>query len=297
MAIRLRETSNTEMPQRQKILLIAVSAIFIVYIGDMAYQQLYSEPLGRLVADQETLGKRLQDAKLEVRRQQNKLRQLPELEKKSLPRELEVAVTEYRGWLLEMAEEIGINSVSVNAASATGNNNTLVRIPFLLRGNGTLTQVTLLLRNIYDADFLHGVQSISMSPGSDGRLALTMTVEAFVIPTATGSNLPAQRPHRELGEYRSIPRRNLFATGDPVAEKIVLSAITSDRDGNKQAWIRDPSGKIQYVAVGETIALETLALTVEKIDAQAVEVVSDGERRRIAIGQNLAASQRLVALP
>ena len=71
MAIRRQETSNIEMAKRQKILLLAVSAIFIVYIGDMAYQQLYSEPLGSLVADQETLDKRLRDAKLEVRRQQN----------------------------------------------------------------------------------------------------------------------------------------------------------------------------------------------------------------------------------
>ncbi|MCP4194628.1 MAG: hypothetical protein GY768_28810 [Planctomycetaceae bacterium] len=274
---------------RQKLLLILVSLMLAAYVADLAYRRLYSEPLRVLTNDAVAMKEQLQAAKLDVRREQNKLRELPTLEQQSLPSNLEVAVTDYRGWLLQLVKNVGIEGASVNSTTPTANREAVVRIAFLVRGDGTLEQIVKLLQSFYETEYLHRIQNLTLNPASDGRIRLTMTIESLAIPSATAAEFQLESsPQRDLGEFSLIARRNLFATGDPVANKIVVSAITSDSAGKRQAWVTDPTGKIQFLAVGQSMQHESFGLTVDRVEPLFVEVISDGQRSRIKIGQSLA---------
>ena len=265
------------------------------YVSDLCYRRLYADPLRQLSNDTEAMQKQLQEAKLDVRREQNKMRQLPMLEQLSLPSDLEVAVTEYRGWLLKLVQDIGIEGASVNSTSPTTNRDAVVRIAFLIRGNGTLEQITKMLRSFYQTDFLHRIQTISLNPAGDGRIRLTMTIESLAVPTAPPSKFRLQSAaDTDLADYRLISRRNVFAAGDQVADKIVVSAITSDTAGKRQAWLTNPTGRIQFLAAGESMSYESFGLTVERVEPQFVDVISDGQRSRIQIGQSLADAAQIV---
>ena len=172
---------------RQKLLLILVSLMLAAYVADLAYRRLYSEPLRVLTNDAVAMKEQLQAAKLDVRREQNKLRELPTLEQQSLPSNLEVAVTDYRGWLLQLVKNVGIEGASVNSTTPTANREAVVRIAFLVRGDGTLEQIVKLLQSFYETEYLHRIQNLTLNPASDGRIRLTMTIESLAIPSATAA--------------------------------------------------------------------------------------------------------------
>ena len=283
----------TQMPQRQKLLLGVVAVMFVGYLGDMAYRRLYAEPLREAATQTETLRGDLHDTRLAVRREQNRLEQVPQLGQRSLPRNLEIAISVYRGWLLQLIQEVGLEGTNVNSGQPTLVNNEFHRIDFSILGSGTLQQATEFLHRFYRAPYLHKIRSLSMTPLADGNVDLVLSIEALSLISAEQDDLLpiADTPdaNRLSDEDRQILRRNLFARGDPLDARVALTAITSDATGRFQAWLSvKPNGRTHLLASGESIELDNVEIQVHAVKPDQIDVSSNGERRRVVIGQTLA---------
>ncbi len=282
------------MDRRQRLLIAVLALMIVGYLGDQTYRRLYERPLAAAEQRVTTLEQELHDGQLEVRREQNRLPQLDDLKYQSLPSNLELAVTEYRSWLLKVIEETGLEKANLDSGSPNKVRNLYTRIDFSLRTQGTLSQVTELLHAFYRAEYLHKIRSLSLLPTADGTVDVSMTIETLTIPAvAQPDQLPM--PYREssdspppLDDYYVIARRNLFRAGEPPAATIKLSAITSDVDQNRQAWLSFlRTGETRILAEGDGLTLEGSSLRVVQIGSDAVEFEIDGRTRNVRIGQTL----------
>lgn len=281
------------MPRRQKLLIIVVAVMFVGYLADAAYRRFYSEPLQDARQQAEIVRSDLHDTKLAVRRQQSRLERLPDLNQRSLPRNLDVAVSAYRGWLLQLIQEVGLSGTNVNSGQPTLVRDEFHRIEFSILGSGSLQQATEFLHRFYRAPYLHKIRSMSMTPLADGQFDLVLTIEALALITAERDELlpidDTEEDRQLTAEDRVIVRRNLFAGGDPINSRIALTAITSDAEGRFQAWLSiRPNGRTHLLASGESIELENIEIRVHQVLPGQIDVSSNGERRRMVIGQTLA---------
>ena len=172
------------MPRRQKILIALVTAMLAVYLADMAYRRLYTQPLLEAQRAIDTLGKRLHKGKLNVRSEQNKLHQLEELRQRSLPSDLELAVSSYRSWLLRVIEQAGLQRTNVDSSPPLRQGNLYYRLDFTVHSSGTLQQITEFLRSFYGCGYLHKIRSMSLNPTAGGTVDSSVTIETLVLPTA-----------------------------------------------------------------------------------------------------------------
>ena len=282
------------MPRRQKILIGLVTAMLIAYLADFAYRRLYAKPLQDAQNTSQTLAKRLHQAKLNVRQERNKIDQLEDLRQRSLPSDLELAVSCYRSWLLEIIEQVGLQRTSVDSSPPQRQGNLYSRIDFTVRTNGSLQQVSDFLIAFYRSGYLHKIRSMSLNPTASGAVDTTLVVETLVLPNAThedrlASLEPADTPVVSPEDYRIIPRRNLFAGGDPVSSNLVLTAITFNAQGQPQAWFSNRSqNQTHILATDQVLSLQGIELRIKQIDAQQVTVDLDGQSSVLSIGESLA---------
>ncbi len=285
------------MPQRQKILIALVTTMLVVYVADLAYRRLYAEPVQKAQTATETLKKRLHKAELNVRAEKNKLAALEDLQIRSLPSNLELAVSSYRSWLLNLIEQAGLRGTSVDSSPPLRQGNLYYRLDFNIRGNGTLPQINNLLRSFYESGYLHKIRSMSLNPAASGQVDTSITVETIVLPNAKFEDrLAALDPQNTpADEYRVITRRNLFSGGDPVASRIALTAITVDAQGQPQAWITDRStGQTRILAPGDSLALPGIDLKIVDVSQDGVTVELDGQSLRLSIGMTLSDALRQI---
>jgi hypothetical protein len=281
------------MDRRQRLLLALLLVMFVGYAGDQAYRRLYERPLAAAQQRAVTLEEELNDGQLEVRRQQKRLPELDKLRNRSLPSNLELAVTQYRSWLLEAIEQSGLEQANLDSGAPTRFRDLYSRIDFSLRTQGTLSQVTQLLHTFYNADYLHKIRSLSLTPTAEGNVDVSLTIEALTIPSiASADALPASPgradPLPPVDDYHVIARRNLFRPGDPPTANIKLSAITQDVNQHPQAWLSFlRTGQTRILAEGDTVVLEGSSLRVKQIEPEAVEFEIDGRRQSVRIGHTL----------
>jgi hypothetical protein len=281
------------MNRRQQLLVTALVLVSCGYLADQAYRRLYERPLENAERSVASLQKELHVGQLEARRQQKRLPQLDALHPRSLPRNMELAVTAYRSWLLRAIEQSGFEQANLDSGTPATFRNLYTRINFSLRTRGTLSQVTQLLHTFYRTDYLHQIRSLALTPTSDGTVDVSMAIEALSIPSLASSDRlvePAdvQRDGDPLDDYLVIARRNLFRPGEPPAANVKLSAITSDVSRQRQAWLNFlQTGETRRLSEGESLTLEGSLLHVEHIEPESVEFQLDGRRRRVRIGHTL----------
>ncbi len=282
----------TQIPKRQRLLLAVVAVMFVGYMGDVAYRRLYAEPLREATNEAESMRSNLHDTRLAVREEQNRLQQLPELERRSLPRNMEIAISAYRGWLLKLIQDVGLNGTNVNSGQPNRVRDEFYRIDFSILGSGSLQQATEFLHRFYRAPYLHKIRSLSMTPLANGNVDLVFSIEALALTSADPNQLPPIGDATDVRlpeEDRQIVRRNVFAGGAPVDSRVALTAITSDASGRFQAWLSvKPTGRTHLLASGESIELEHIEIQVHAVTPDQIDVSSNGERRRMMIGQTLA---------
>ncbi len=284
------------MPRRQKLLLALVASILVAYLADMAYRRLYVQPSLRAQQNGQTLRKRLHEDKLKVRQEQLKLKQLEDLQQRSLPSDLDLAVSSYRSWLLQLIEQSGLQRTSVDSSPPLRQGNLYNRLDFNIHSGGTLQQVSEFLQAFYASGYLHKIRSMSLNPTANGGVDASVTIETLVLPTAkytdrlaTLETGPAAAATAE--EYRVITRRNLFAGGDPIASDVMLTAITYDSQERPQAWISVRStGQTHIMSTGESLTVQGLDLRVTQIEPDYATIDLDGQTRRLTIGMTLANS-------
>ena len=277
---------------RQKLLISALVLIAAGYLLDMAYRRGYEKPLADAERRRDQLDKTLRKEKLQVRQQQARLPELDALQARSLPRNLEVGVSAYRNWLLQLMGECGLKQANLDSGSPANFRQIYRRVDFSVRAQGTLEQVTRFLHRFYGTDYLHKIRSLSFSPLSDGSVDMALAIEALSLNSATSDSelavLDGKRELRPLDDYQVIARRNVFRGGDPLTARVALSAITRDVREKRQAWLTFPGrGRTQIVQEGDTLALEGSQIQILKIEAEMMEIELDGERREVRIGQTL----------
>lgn len=314
------------MQQRERLLLKITSVVALIaaaQFGFMFVQGAFEERQTRRDAiEQELEGK--QAIILRGKRAQRKLK---EWEHRSLPADLDQARSLYQNWLANAVERLRFDKAEVTSGPAMSKLDIYNRLPFTVRGTGSLDQVTSLLYEFYKADHLHQIQRLQLTPVSGrvdrrpgpfgpgnaevdspgpSQFDLTLTIEALVLPGADRRDklndaVSERLAWKELDEYRiPITERNLFA---PYAARITIdesreayfTGITSD-EGRLQAWLNlRGSGRTLKLSEGDNLDVGSLHGTVARIREQEIEIELDGKRRRISLGKSLADGQELPA--
>ena len=281
------------MDRRRKLLIAALAVIAIAFFGEQFYRTWYEQPLEKAQRSIATLENRLHESNLSVRRQQNRLPDLDSLQQQSLPRNAEIAVTEYRAWLFQLIADCGLQPPNLNSSAPGRFRDLYARIDFSVRSRGTLSQLTQFLHEFYGTEYLHKIRSLSLTPTSDGTLDISMNIETLSVPlVALDDTLPKPQQDPQLTgltSYQSIAQRNMFRAGQPPASLIKLSAITRDRQQIRKAWLNfQTNGQTQIVSEGEQLTIDGTQLEIRQIRQRDIQVAIDGSTpHRVAIGESL----------
>jgi hypothetical protein len=279
--------------RRQRLLIVVLGLALTGVLADQAYRRLYEQPLQNAQQRVARLQKELDEGQRNARRQQHRLPDLDELKNRSLPRNLELAVTEYRSWLLQTLEGSGLEQTSLDSGTPAPVRDIYTRVDFSLRTRGNLTQLTQFLHAFYSTNYLHKARSLTLTPTSDGTVDVSMTIETLSIPSLASSDqlLTAsalEQPLASMDQYNIIARRNLFRPGDPPAASIKLSAITTDVDQRRQVWLSFlRTGETRMLGEGDAVTTEGSSLRVTQIQPDTADFEIDGQRCRVHLGHTL----------
>jgi hypothetical protein len=262
---------------------------------------------------------------------------------RSLPADPQVGRTLYQDWLLELVHDrLQLHGTKVEptemhehkwntaaktrpgggagrAAAKDSANDLYYVVPFVIRGQGTLDELTRFLFEFYNAGYLHQIRHIGIKPtGNSKDLELTITVEAVSLPDAElkdklrppeGNLLAATLPDYQ----KAIVDRNIFAPyaphvvkpdpPHPVARPTIVDKFDKSKytyltaivavDDTLGAWffVR-PTGTTLVLHEGEPIEVGTVKGTISRIDQGEVEIQDAGGNRRVLhIGVPLNASE------
>ncbi len=282
-------------PQRRRMLLGVLGLAIAGYFVNGACNRFYFQPRdteNRLTA---SLEKRLAESRMKLKRLQNKVSQLADLEDRSLPADIEVASSLYQAWLLNLVTSLGIGNPTVDSVSPLAEGD-LTRLQFSVRGKASLRHVTSLLFQFYSAGHLHKIRSISLTPtGGSELLDLQISVEALAFRRSKNdaalTTLPSGRlVWTDTADYQTIARRNIFGEGvmSTTIRGTKLTAITSDRLGVREAWIfvaRDSS--TYYLKANESLMLDSVELKIVNIETDSVTLELDGQAGKLSVGKSL----------
>ena len=173
---------------------------------------------------------------------------------RALPYDPELARSLYQDWLLQLVETHRLESASVDAGSPNRleiksrgqKKRKLVGHSFnmTLRAKTTLPQLVNLLHDFRQVGHLHKIRSLSLVPlGTGSELDVNMSIEVLSMQHADREDTLSTWVRDDenadpLKVYSDLLRRNLFARGLPQAlAQIRLQAITTDKNGRKEAWL------------------------------------------------------------
>ena len=206
---------------------------------------------------------------------------MDQIKQRSLPRNPEIAVTEYRSWLLQSIATHGLQQASLDSGNPARVRNLYDRIDFSLRTRGTLSQLTAFLRQFYSTNYVHTIGASSLKSTSDGTLDISLTVETLVVPVvADDAHLPQHLPAPgELASedtYRVISQRNLFRQGASPTAKIKVSAITCDAQRQRQVWLSFlTTSETRILAAGDQFSLDGTHLKIQAIQAEYADPIDN----------------------
>ena len=298
------------MQHRELLLAKITGAVAVIAIGQFAYSFVQGSFEDRQTQI-DALRQEIDNKDSIVLRGKRAQKRLKEWEHRSLPADLDQARSLYQNWLANQVEKIRLGKAEVTSGPAMPRLGIYNRLPFTVRGSGSLDQITTLLYEFYKADHLHQIQRLSLTPISAGpdprgpsQFDLTLSIEALVLPGADRrdklNDAASERlAWKELEDYRKpIAARNLFApyaarrNVDESQDAYVSAVLT--KDGRPQAWLNlRSSGRTLKLSEGDKLDVGSLHCTVTRIQEQAIEIETDGKRRRVALGKSLAEGQEL----
>lgn len=284
------------MPTARKRLIYVGLALSVLFCGDWTLRR-YERWSDTFTARIEKLQKSYDDTENDLLNTSDAIVVMEDLQRRSLPRDLELARSEYRRWLMRLVQSANLQNPAVDPGEINSHNGGFHELSFSLRGKGTLAQVSQLLYEFYQAGYLHKIVHLQLIPlASSGQFELSAAIEALSMPSAIAkSQLPEPRPGQlasdNLSDYSIITRRDIFGFGgeDSIARTIHLSAITTDGYGQLSAWFRlEKEVSTRILSVGDALVKDSLQATVIEIRPESVIVEIGGQRRELSIGQTLA---------
>ncbi|MFO0912588.1 MAG: hypothetical protein U0795_06510 [Pirellulales bacterium] len=293
------------MNRRTRILLSLMLGVGLLMAGDYVYRHWFQEPAEQHERSMVALRKKIDDLKVQAAVARKEARQLPELEQRSLPYDVEMAQAGYQAWLLQLVKSAGLASSTVNAEApvvvtgVAGNKKKSAELykkyVYTVRGRGEPRQVCQLLFTFYQGGFLHKIPSVSLNPIDGGRqLDITLRIEALGLARSDRkSEMPQPgRPETQLPDlaaYDFISRRNIFShEGDSILDRIVFTGASYDRNGVAETWITlGGPNSTRVLKLGDSIAIGPHQLELIDLQGDRVLIVFDGELRLVGLGKSL----------
>ena len=287
---------------RKNILLGGLGFIVLLYAGDWLMKNVLEGPLQERNRKIERLDEDIKKKETALARARQAGKQLEIWEAQSLPSDSEVARSLYRAWLLELVVYVDLGNPFVDSGEPLVKKGMYRTISFSVRGRGTLDQLTTFLFYFYDANHLHQIRSLAITPvPKSDELDLSITIEAVVLPTADRRDrLSADTSDRlafnDPEDYESISGRNLFGIGgnpDPTDYTFLTTVVYVD--SQPEAWFTLPwftlppnDNPLRKFREGQTLEIGQFSGTIAEIADSDVIIESEGERWLLTIGENLA---------
>lgn len=293
------------MKKREKLLAGVVGVILLGYVGNGLFQRALQGPLDARRERVERLKKEIARKEQQLRLAQQAGKKLTAWQRRSLPRDSDVARSLYQEWLLEVVGHAGFKLPNVDSGEPVGKKGAYQRIGFSVRGRASLEQMTRFLYEFYRADHLHQIQRLNVNPVPDSAdLDLSLSIEALILPEADRKDrLSVERSTRlaseRLSDYHVLVERDFFgqgaAGGYDDADFAQLTAIIESR-GSPEAWFKlQTSGEIVRLAEGQTFQIGQFRGIVAEIRSPDLIVSSDDQRWLLSLGENLSQATALPA--
>lgn len=291
------------MNQRTKFLLMAMSVVAAIWLGDLGYRNLVEGPAADRERELSRVEKSLNETKETIARTANAIEKIELLERISLPFDPELARAAYQDWLLDLVQQAELTNASVDASQPSSvkikdrdtkkPKEIFLRYTFSLRARGSLQQVSRFLFEFYQGGHLHKISSIAFNPiGGGSEIDFSATIEALGLNRCQRKGELSSETFQRLDssafpDYQMIARRNLFARhGDSTLSKVVLSAITIT-DGVVSVWFKDHQGVTKRLSRGEEMEVAAHHLELIDLVGDKVLVVLDGRPVTLKTGQSL----------
>jgi hypothetical protein len=247
------------MQKREKILAAVVAGMILLFIGQWIVRGIYGafqEQAKRHI----TLAKQLKDKENMRRRGLEAQVQLEEWQERSLPSDLSAARSIYQNWLVSLVDrpDVKFEGAQFDSVRPISRKGIYHKLPFTVRGRGTLDQLTAFLFHFYRAGHLHKITRLTATPIEGTRqLDLLIAVEALSLPDAKHTDKLADVPSdrlklKDLAEYRkAIVERNLYDYNDaPEISRLGERRVARTRPLEFSIRGRDPDGgKLKYELV------------------------------------------------
>lgn len=316
-------TSTTASPspldRYRKFGLAAVLLAMIAYFGgEWLLERVIQGPLEAARSRRTQLERDIQQRETSLQRLRDASKLLVRWEDQSLPADTEVARSLYQAWLVELVDDVGWGSPSIASSEPVARGGLYYTLTFSLRGRGTLQQLTEFLFAFYQADLLHQIRSLTITPlQRSEQLDLSLAIETMILPPSGGSgakqaassaaeNVYEQFRRRTwrvsdrlaFGDpqaYDIIVRRNLFALGggfDPT-DHTYLTSITQV-DGKPEVWFTNrATDEVVKLRAGGLLELGPLTFRLAEVLDTNVIVETDGERWLLGLGDKITDAHAL----
>lgn len=291
------------LQKREKWLAYIVGGALGLWGLSGAYDAAVRAPLRDRQGKLDGLERKLTKNRLKLGRAEKAADKLTEWHARSLPPDTELARSLYQNWLLEIVERAGFEKPNVDSGEAVSKAGVYRRLPFSVRGRGTLEQLVKFMYDFYCADHLHQIQRMTIVPVANSQvLELSLAVEALVLPGAEPVEALNQRradrlAFDEFGDYRSIAERNVFGEGGAAlldaSDFAYLTAILNV-DGQPEAWLTlRTTGELLKLHAGDSFEVGQFRGIVAEIDQQDLVIQSEDERWLVSLGENLGQAAAL----
>ncbi|MCO6047590.1 hypothetical protein NG895_27105 [Aeoliella sp. ICT_H6.2] len=198
------------MNDREKKLGAAVALLVILWGGNWTWQK-YAAWRDSAVTRRTAAESDSQNVFLQRTQARIKVDKLREWRKQSLPADLAVAKSEYRGWLIKQLQDARLDVDDVVPQRTGQRSNAYQAISYQVTADGRADAVVRFLDSFYRSGQLHKITSMTLTPVSSRSLQMMLTVEALVVDGVA----------RQSGLYEGESDRLALASADEYVERIV----------------------------------------------------------------------------
>jgi hypothetical protein len=206
------------MTQRERILALLVGSMALFFVGFWGYTKV-QKSFSRRAGIERALRDEIRRKELEVRAGRNAMEDLITMEDRSLPSDLDRAMSQSSAWLTGIIVDAGWIDPRVSTVQPTQlGNSGAHQFTSTVTGDCTLEQLVKALYEFYKVPSLSRISLLPIKPKIDSKLLkITMTIETLVLDTAPAdrafnTNLVNEFGKKPLEEYAdAIVQRNMFA--------------------------------------------------------------------------------------
>lgn len=303
------------MTHREKLLLTAVGVLVLAW-GGWTVVTGYFTALDDKRAELRTAEQELRSRRLEQMQTDQARANLERWQEMSLPRDLQVAKTVYRDWLMNTLTSSGLDFDNrVRLGMERTGRDAYNAISYQVTAEGGIDEITRFLYAFYDSPQTHKITRLKLmpSPSNSRQVQMDLTVEALSVAGTTRETGVAEGSSGRLAlgdvsaYVESIEGRNLFVPYEPpppprperqVAEptpparfddatQARVTAVTND-GARRVAWVLvRTTGERLYLYEGDKVEVGQFSGRVKAINKRSLVIEADEGELLISLGDTL----------